>query len=380
MKTLIKKLALLASLLMTLMAASAFAQRVSGGGDIVPRSHESSWFLGKGKTITVCLVKNKTFPFSNQELVNDIQKAFLTWERYFSLVKSPSSALEQDFVQPVFNISVAKVCSGKEDLIFYFDVTTPEVSKARNDFFNPIAFAHRNHFESKTGWSKGFIWVAPSVDNATPWTKADNLVHAALLHEIGHVYGFSHVKGTIMTENLYGFIHSASVTNIEYQKALTEKIDHNLQLVSHKEDMIGYSEKSACDLFLGASNCSEEKASSYTAQVKEINDTRYEFIVQIQGKEISTPIELSNHGQTFNSGIAGFGVYLDGEHKVFGLAHASAGQGFTIYGLITTNSGKKMPVIISKNLSQSGDKKMVIEYFNTEGQSKELFSTYTTIY
>src|SRR6185437_1712189 len=56
------------------------------------------------------------------------------------------------------------------------------------------------------GWTPGFIWVADTgqVDSAssTPmWTNFEGMpLQRILLHELGHVFGSTHVDGTIMAD------------------------------------------------------------------------------------------------------------------------------------------------------------------------------------
>lgn len=116
-----------------------------------------------------------------------------------------------------------------------------EAPKAKAEYYNPIAFAHRANYDLDAAWGKGFVWVAPKASPHLSWDFPYRL-HGIVLHEVGHVLGCEHVRGTILTEDIANLIRTAS-TSPEHVKALLTTIDGEAELKLRMNDLFDYKGK-----------------------------------------------------------------------------------------------------------------------------------------
>lgn len=198
-----------------------------GGDDLLP-SDGSAWFLGT-KPIRACVEMSSDFGPSELEVRKTILKVFETWKQYIAkkdINRDPRpedlSSLGSDLDLGGYNnprdvlsgaaggqrlatrSQLLSACDGTEDLKFILGLENEEVRQAKKNFSRPIAFAQRTSYDTKLGWGKGYIWVAPpskTRGGKNVWTLSSSLL-GVLLHEVGHVYGNSHVEGTIMGESV----------------------------------------------------------------------------------------------------------------------------------------------------------------------------------
>jgi hypothetical protein len=96
-------------------------------------------------------------------------------------------------------------CDGSEDLRIYAGVSDARVKQDKTAFDSPLGFAQPESYDEKSGWGRGYIWIAPAPELANPYA-----LYAVLLHEIGHVFGMSHIAGTIMDAHLADQISAAA--------------------------------------------------------------------------------------------------------------------------------------------------------------------------
>lgn len=177
----------------------AGGSEVGNGSDDVPEDSQSAWFLGKGKTIHACMVIDADFGVSQNVAAASVQAAFQQWLDYLN--RQHVSGMYTDRLQ------LEASCVGTEDLRIYFGTINEEVSKALAEFYDPLAFTRRLHFDPNTGWGNGILWIgSPGVPDGSgrsfPAWSIPQVYYALLLHEMGHVFGNPHVPGTIMMANL----------------------------------------------------------------------------------------------------------------------------------------------------------------------------------
>jgi len=208
----------------------------SGGGDLVPFNFGSAWFLDEevARSIKSCIVKNRVnFPLEDAVIIRNIQEAFSIWKEYIDHIDLYDDRIgepEDSRLRMVTNISVSTECNGLEDLVFYLGEENEEIDKIRIKYNNPMAFTHRYYFDQEKGWSKGFIWITGKYAQNTEqvehfyWGVNDNF-KAILLHEIGHLLGVSHKRGTIMAENLVSFFSPFDLGSDFYFKKYMNKVD-----------------------------------------------------------------------------------------------------------------------------------------------------------
>jgi hypothetical protein len=200
---------LLATLLAAVVASVALAggNEGSGGADLVPGEDGSVWFMG-GAPISYCVEIAPGYPFSRAVIEEKLASAFMAWERYIEVKKINFGMKAEDRI--LLTRKRQPKCTPAVDLRFYFGVDNPEVRKAKGSFYNPVAFAHRTHYDIQKTWGNGFIWISSPKSFNTGNATAENLedeLRALLMHEIGHVLGNSHVNFTIMDESQFGWSH-----------------------------------------------------------------------------------------------------------------------------------------------------------------------------
>lgn len=199
------------------------------GGDNPSYDHDSAWFVGK-RQIQVCLESAKNFGFKPYQLEQKISTAFKTWKDYIE--KKQVHVNSQKGHTLATDISVRLQCQGDEDLVFYFGIENAKIQKARQQYTRPYAFAHREFYDKRKGWSRGFVWVAPEAsvfpEDGLPNWQAQYTLDGMILHELGHIYGCNHVEGTIMRAEMttpFTFAKSDNPQYLDRAKAMLLSID-----------------------------------------------------------------------------------------------------------------------------------------------------------
>lgn len=228
-----------------LAGASVFAQgggggsKGGGGGDIEQPFDGARWFntFKTDRAIRYCIEVSPDFrvydrkgPPSVAELRGLIVEAFRQWDQYFherAQYRKGSPGL----------LAMVPSCDGSEDLAFYFGVSRPEIEKAKKKYSSPYSLAQRTRFDATVHdeeWSKGFIWFANAGSvklerhggGFPKWSILNRQLYAAILHELGHVYGCAHASGTIMREDLWRILTDGLIGSIY----LRDRIDHEKEL------------------------------------------------------------------------------------------------------------------------------------------------------
>ncbi len=201
----------------------------SGGTDYHPDT--PAWFSSQdaSRKISACYEISPTFIADPTKGVDTarigkiITDAFRQWNTYYHVTKGLKGQSYSGFDDPskppreiVFQLAAdpAAHCNGSEDISFYFGVEPAEVKEAKTKLYNPFAFAAIRTSAPGSApaagadrfWNPGFIYVAdtgavqPS-QNVPMWTNYDGLpLERIIAHELGHVFGCSHVQGTIMAD------------------------------------------------------------------------------------------------------------------------------------------------------------------------------------
>ena len=200
-------------LIIIFFSSLSYAQGTSGSGgnDLVPDGAYDAWFTGNG-TIRYCIEMSPKFGTELSFAEMQIEQAFLTWQDYI-IRKKVNERTYYDGSPALIAIVSAKMerCDGTEDLHFYLGSENEQVTNEKKRYFNPDGLAKRESYDLKTGWGKGFIWIASagtiSKEYESPgsypvWTSRNKLLQALITHELGHVFGNGHAGGTIMDKQL----------------------------------------------------------------------------------------------------------------------------------------------------------------------------------
>lgn len=239
--------------------ALANAKVIGNGGDFFTLYPETIWFdkVSGKSSITACVQSSKDFAknIDNSQIKRTILSAYEQWVEYLSLkgnvfIRYRLNESFEDWIVKKYSealvpkISFSSNCKGNEDLTFLLGISNKKVEAAKKRFQNPLAFAILEDFNFSNRWGKGFIWIGsegslfPNIK--FPEWDQDSL-KAAILHELGHVFGQPHVDQTIMTESFVDFLmHTGhwgarSVQGFENDRDLKtfyfNNIDHQRTLI-----------------------------------------------------------------------------------------------------------------------------------------------------
>ena len=328
-----------------------------GGGDSVLGPFDQyAWFYGTKKPIQACLEIAPDFGLTREQIVPQLEQALAAWSDYISAKRlNIKYSLFGNRFTFTLAVSWLSACDGREDLKFYFGGNNTEITAAKKHYNDPVAMAELTRFDRQAAWGRGFVWVASekSLNDSYPnWHNGKSLT-TILLHEIGHVYGNSHVSGTIMTENIKDVLNwtgSGAKTSID----ITRELYH-------------------------CSGCSYEfKGYAFIGSPGPATDATKNLVERILGRTLSQSPQVTLSYDSLGSDFEGSGLYtltfkdLDTqvdqkfEVKMTGIQTQngpfvfsnnfqgwSTTQQTTHYGYLTTEKGERVPMVLSENLADS---------------------------
>jgi hypothetical protein len=181
------------------------------GGELIVEEH-NPWFIN-AKNIAYCIEYSNDISTSQDFVARTLQTVFGAWKKVIASMRKAGGngfiigegkevlALAEDFVEVK--------CSEQPSLVFKLGTTdreTDDILRYMAHF--TVGFAQRTQYDSMTGQSRGYIWLAPDkgerryqgpASRPDFWTEPGTL-HNVLFHEIGHIMGLSHIEDTIMDQ------------------------------------------------------------------------------------------------------------------------------------------------------------------------------------
>lgn len=332
----------------------------SAGGDNLDWHSDSAWFLGQRK-IRYCILRSDDFGPSLTEIQTNLDSAFKIWREYIFAKKIYQNS--EVTKRLAVNEIRLETCDGSQDLTFYLGIENQNIANEKAKYHNPSAFVFRESFEIKKGWSKGYIWVASS-GKVFPslgfphWEKPGTLI-GILLHELGHIYGNSHVEKTIMTSRISQLLQYDERN--EKQKERLSKIDHEKELrvcLSCLAIYRGTVSKEAFKFLF-----EREPSGSIVGELKR-DGLKFDLTVADDVDSMTFSF-LRNFGPTLS---------FDGP-VIFKVVSAAGSQTinhgrYVFNGRIKTKSGKEVSTVGAINESEQ-----ISFFYDSEGMTRKLFSS-----
>lgn len=223
-----------------LLATTVYAgHELDNGVENYLADNSHAWFTGT-RTVNYCYLMGENFGVGAAVVEREIEASVATWRDYFEIKGLPvdneieknemgGKTVERGYATQ-FRL---QACDGRQDLTFYFGSNSAETLPFRENQKKSLALAEMTQFDEASGWGRGFIWVSPTghISEGYPNWSVSPLLRSILLHELGHVYGARHAKGTIMSEQLSDGIRLVSLgSRSEALKARLIRIDGSFEL------------------------------------------------------------------------------------------------------------------------------------------------------
>lgn len=359
-----KKSTFLLALSLVLVSFNLWAQggnEVGNGADIPKGQTTRAWFLqlndgpNFSRRIRYCYNLSSDFGVQAPVVENELRQAFLTWTDYVRM-KGVNAV-----TQPLRIVTEGQLipsCDGTEDLRFEMGTITDEIQAAKKYYNNPVAFAAQRSYSIDGGWGNGSIWISSAgmVDpsrNYPNW-KADGALQAILLHELGHVFGCSHIQGTILDENLASLLRDGL-----WPQGQLRSIDYSREVLVQRQDARCYKGE------LGLPHNPASAAAAFDVLMGRAPQGAVKAVLVISRSKAELRIsEEGNGSRTFNlyptgvetdsdaEGSYAFSYLVQRNGQILGVETLAAGQ---ISGAqIFTGFGEVLNVLIEDNVSNIG--------------------------
>ena len=327
------------------------------GGDIMDVRRLTAWFHGD-KPISVCYQYSDTFGMKREAVEKTVRASLKSWQDYFHS-RQINAAFAKNPVNTNFVFKGS--CVGEEDLVLHIG-TGPIFGNLRDlkvaeSLNNPVAYVNKTYMSRDFTWSKGYIRIVGQgyyIQGKQPlpnWQKKDALA-IVLVHELGHVLGFTHVEDTVMDAQIMAEVF----LNDGKKNLLATAIDGKHDLVYCKDCSETFAVESKDsfdrDFFV--------KLGFTTPEKLQIRKESGNFWISAGGEE--KQILISDSGTMAAKQVI-LTNFDDGPNSNIAKVEQKA---FTSYGSVESKLGKQA-LILSYNESQKvGEGRLVLRFFNGE--------------
>jgi hypothetical protein len=219
----------LLGLTLSLATLSGFAGNGSGGGGNIYGDQLNPWFLSNTPVVSYCVQIDPNFSALSTARVSElVAKALSFWTENMGEKIVEMDWSSQVKFGPRMYLAESS-CKASTDIVFQMGFLTEAQKKEITSHKQLLGLAYRTDYDSVNLRGKGFIYIAPESGpsrplatgmHATPWSADDGAsLEWALVHEIGHTYGFQDDHYSMNQVSLMGasFLESmASKTWIDY--------------------------------------------------------------------------------------------------------------------------------------------------------------------
>ncbi|MGE0171912.1 MAG: hypothetical protein AB7T49_03970 [Oligoflexales bacterium] len=202
---------------------------------------ESAYFGDPTRMVTYCVALSPTFGLTEERFDELLKESLDAWKDYLAA----RTWGNQSKVLKINSFRYQKGPCANADLLFILGQFENPVAKSIACGHQAPGAAFKIENKIAERWSRATIWLSNELtlkedlqthcaqsmlseipDHFPDWNAMDNLpFKAVLMHELGHVLGFRHVEGTLMSENISRFVkdpadHKLELSNIDWQRVL----------------------------------------------------------------------------------------------------------------------------------------------------------------
>lgn len=232
------------NLMLFISYSSSFAGISSGGGtkDTVKKT---PWFMQE-KEVTYCLETEDSEEESlgNKNLLfEDIDSALKAWKQ---IIKDLQKEYKNESYFDIDNQAFKRLEICSEDTLLKFHFGSIKKSKSNQLFKNMnlnefYGFAQPTESDENEKTAKGIVFLSSDFFKIV---NKDNYnspaIKLALLHELGHVFGFSHCPGTFMDELFVGQVAKGVIKDLRFSNYVNSFINVDRFINNHKSGSPNY--------------------------------------------------------------------------------------------------------------------------------------------
>jgi hypothetical protein len=217
--------------MLALIGNPAMAGSVSSGGGTTLNNSMNPWFLENVDTVNYCIdIDETSMGITRSEALRIVRDSIEYWKSEFSSAKNYRYGNRE--LEPYHQVRIAtqefqyESCQESTDLRFQLGTLTSDQIPLVESLGDIVGVAYRTSYDLARMKGKGFVYVAAQtgalrptshVFAEHPWGQCNGcILEGVLKHELGHVFGMSHVDGN--TQDIMNHNFPAETTSRSFVK------------------------------------------------------------------------------------------------------------------------------------------------------------------